>query len=441
MTSGIRYAHNGDVDLAYQVVGDGPLDLAFVPGFVFHQELVWEYPPVRRFFERLASFSRLILWDKREQGLSDRLGQPPTLEQSMDDLRAVLDAAGSERPALFGVSEGGPMTSLFAATHPERVRSLVLYGSWARILESDDYPEGQPREELDRFMAIASDNWGGPAVAEFFAPSMAGDDRFLAFWARILRAGSSPRGARELIRMYYDVDVREVLPTLSAPALVVQRSDDRVATPRQGRVLSQLIPDSRFVEIPGGDHLFFEGDTEALLDEVESFLTGTQAEREPERSLLTVLFTDIVGSTKRAAELGDRRWRDLLAEHDAVAARTLEEYRGRLVKTMGDGILATFDGPARAIRCARAFLTRARELGVRLRAGLHTGEAELLGDDVGGLAVHIGARASAAAGADEVIVTRTVVDLVAGSGLEFEDRGEHELKGVPGLWRLLAVKG
>lgn len=281
MTSGIKYARNGDVALAYQVVGDGPIDVALVPGFVFHQEVIWDYPPLRRFLERLASFSRLILWDKREQGLSDRLGQPPTLEQGMDDLRAVLDAAGSERAALFGVSEGGPMTMLFAATHPGRTRALVLYGTYARLLEAEDYPQGASREQLDKFMALVSENWGGPALAGFFAPSVADDERFRAMWARLLRAGSSPRGARELIRMYYDIDVREVLPTLAVPTLVVQRSEDRVAPVWQGRMLGRLIPDARYVELPGRDHVFFEGDADALLDEVETFSPAPTRSRSP----------------------------------------------------------------------------------------------------------------------------------------------------------------
>jgi pimeloyl-ACP methyl ester carboxylesterase len=435
----VRYAKNGDVQLAYQVLGTGPLELVWVTGFVWHLEIVWEEPAVQRFFERLGSFARVLIYDKREQGLSDRLGQPPTLEQGMDDLHAVLDAAGFEQPALFGVSEGGPMAALFAATYPERTRALALYGTYPRILSAPGYDGGVDRDVLEGFLSLVESQWGSPDLATVFAPSVAGDERFLAWWGRALRAGTSPRGARDLIRMYFDIDVRDILPAIEVPALVLHRTGDMVAPVAGGRAFAELIPGARFVELPGNDHLPMVGDIDALIDEVEEFLTGTHADREPDRVLATVLFTDIVGSTERAVQMGDRRWRDLLAAHDDLSKRVVGAYRGRYVKSTGDGVLASFDGPARAIRAACTMRSRARELGVELRAGLHTGECEVLGEDIGGLAVHIGARVGAKAGAGEVLVTRTVADLVAGSGLELEDRGVHELKGVPGEWGLLAV--
>jgi class 3 adenylate cyclase len=435
----IRYAQNGDVSLAYQVVGDGPLDLVAVTGFVGHLELWWEEPAFVRFWERLASFSRLILWDKREQGLSDRLGSPPTLEQGMDDLRAVLDAAASERAALVGFSEGGPLSILFAATHPARTRALVLWGTYARITRAPDYPDGVPAEAFRAFLDATIAAWGGPAGIEMFAPSMAREPRFAAWWTRLLRSGTSPRGARALMEMYAELDVRHALPAVSAPTLVLQRSDDRLVPPAWSRLMAAQIADASYVELPGRDHLAAVGDPDPVLDEIEEFLTGRRPLPEPDRLLSTVLFTDIVGSTERATELGDRRWGELLETHDGLVRRQLERFEGREVKTMGDGFLATFDGPARGIKCAREVVAGARELGLEVRAGLHTGECEVKGDDLGGIAVHIGARVGALAGAGQVLVSGTVKDLVVGSGIEFDDRGSHSLKGVPGEWRLYAV--
>lgn len=437
----IRYAHNGDVSLAYQVVGDGPLDLVAVTGFVGHLELWWEEPALARFWDRLASFSRLILWDKREQGLSDRLGRPPTLEQGMDDLRVVLDAAGSERAALVGFSEGGPLSILFAATHPARTRALVLWGTYARVTRAPDYPGGVPAEDFRAFLDSTVAAWGGPAGIELFAPSMAGDRRFVAWWTRLLRSGTSPRGARDLMEMYAEIDVRHALPAVSAPTLVLHRSDDALVPAAWGRSMAEQIADASYTELPGRDHLAAVGDPDSVLDEIEEFLTGTRPVHEPARMLSTVMFTDIVGSTERATELGDRRWGDLLEAHDGLVRRRLERFEGREVKTTGDGFLATFDGPARGIKCAREVVAGARELGIEVRAGLHTGECELKGDDVGGIAVHIGARVGALAGAGQVLVSGTVKDLVVGSGIEFDDRGSHSLKGVPGDWRLYAVAG
>jgi len=434
-----HYAKSGEVNIAYQVVGEGPLELVFIPGFVSHLEVIWEIPPLSRLFERLASFARLILWDKREQGLSDRFGHVPTLEQGMDDLRAVMDAAGSERAALFGVSEGGPMSVLFAATHPERTQALVLYGTYARQMRAADYPMGLSDSAHAQFAAMIERDWGSAAVLEVFAPSMADDPAFRQWWAQLLRAGTSPRGARNLVELYREIDVRHILPAISAPTLVLHRAGDRAVLAAAGRYMADHIPGASYVELPGEDHVYFVGDTDALLDEVEEFLTGELHEREPDRVLATVLFCDIVGSTEQAAELGDRRWRDVLAEHEALVDRALARHRGHKIKTMGDGVLATFDGPARAIRCACALREDVRPLGVRVRSGLHTGECEVMGEDIGGLAVHIGARVGASAEPDEVLVSRTVTDLVAGSGICFEDRGTHTLKGVPGDWQLYSV--
>jgi len=435
----IRYARNGEVMLAYRVSGQGPPDLVFVSGFVSHQEVMWEEPGSARVADRLSAFSRLVRYDKRDQGLSDRLGRPPTLEESMDDLRAVMDAAGCERAALWGVSEGGPMCQLFAATHPERVSALVLYGTYARLVEGDGYEPGMPREVLDGMREVLLEDWGGPVAVPLFAPTMEDDRRWQSWWARLLRSGTSPGGAVGLLDLYAQIDTRHVLPSISVPTLVLHRQDDVAVPEPHGPYLADNIPGARYVPLEGEDHLPMVGDQDALLDEIEEFLTGARQEREPDRILATVLFTDIVSSTERAAALGDRRWRDLLQTHDDLVRRQLVRHRGRAVKTMGDGFLATFDGPARAIRCACSIREEVRRLGVEIRAGLHTGECEAIGDDVGGMAVHIGARVGARAEPGEVLVSGTVKDLAVGSGIQFAERGAHELKGVPGEWRLYAV--
>ena len=435
----VNYARNGEVSIAYQVLGEGPRDLVFVTGFVGHLEVFWEARPVRRFFERLASFSRLVLWDKREQGLSHRLGQPPTLEQGMDDLAAVLDAVGSERTALFGISEGGPMSVLYAASFPDRVSHLVLYGTYARVTRSDDYPAGVPRDMFERWLETTASGWGGPVGLELFAPSVADDEEMLAWWARLLRSGTSPRAAVALMRMYSDLDVRPALPAITAPTLLLQRIDDRLIPASHGRALAALMPDARYVELKGADHLAFAGDQDAILDEVEEFLTGLRGEREPERVLATVLFTDIVSSTERAAAAGDRDWRRILEHHDEIVRNELARFRGREVKQTGDGFLAAFDGPARAVRCAASISDQLRPLGIEVRAGVHTGECELRDGDIAGMAVHIGARVGACAESGEVLVSSTVKDLVVGSGLRFAQRGVAKLKGVPGEWRLYAL--
>lgn len=439
MEAPTRYANSDGVSIAYRVHGEGPLDLVFVPGFVSHVEVFWDHPAMARMMRRVTSFARLVVFDKRGQGLSDRPADPPTLEDSMDDLRAVMDAAGCERAAILGISEGGPMSMLFAATYPERVSSLVLYGTYARMVNAPDYDLGIPEDVLDRWGEMVRREWGGPVGLGVWAPSAVGDAEFERWWARLLRQGTSPTGATSLVNLYRDIDVRGILSSIGVPTLVLHRRDDRIAPIGQARFLAERIPGARHVELEGADHLAQAGDQDALLDEIEEFLVGSRRSREPERALATVLFTDVVGSTELAARLGDRRWRDLLERHDAAVRRQLEIHRGREVKAMGDGFLATFDGPARAIRCACAIREALAEVGIEVRAGIHTGEVELIGEDVGGMAVHIGARIGALAGPGEVLVSSTVRELVVGSGLEFEERGSHVLKGAPGEWRVFAT--
>jgi class 3 adenylate cyclase len=431
-----RYARSGDVHIAYQVVGSGPFDLVLVPGFVSHIEEWWEEPLCARFLERLAGFSRLILFDKRGTGLSDREAGVPTLEQRMDDVRAVMAAAGSERAAVLGISEGGPMSALFAATYPERTAALVLYGTFAEFRSWVPTPE-----HLEQFLHAIDERWGTGQSLPRFAPGLADDPRFRRWWARHERRAASPGAAMALMRMNSEIDVRHVLPAIRVPTLVLHRSGDVTVDVAAGRYLAAHILGAKYVELPGDDHLPYVGDSEAILGEIEEFLTGVRPVAEPDRVLATVLFTDVVGSTELAARLGDRRWRDLLDAHHAAVRRELARFRGREVGTVGDGFLATFDGPARAIRCADAIGAAVRTVGVEVRAGLHTGEIEIMGDDVGGIAVHIGARVAAEAGPGEILVSSTVKDLVAGSGLEFEDRGTRTLKGVPGEWRLFAAVG
>jgi pimeloyl-ACP methyl ester carboxylesterase len=437
-----QYAKSGDVSIAYQVVGDGPIDLVIVLGFATHLEIQWESPLLARFFERLGSFSRLIVFDKRGTGLSDPVAEVPTLEQRVDDVRAVMDAAGSEHAALFGISEGGPMSVLFAAAHPARATALVLYGAMGRTTEAPDYPWASPAEALRESAAeFIAPYWGQQpeGMVELFAPSLAGDPQVLEFTARMERSAASPAMVQKIFEMFLDVDVRAVLPTIRVPTLVLHRRGDRVVNRRAGRELAAQIPNAAYVELPGIDHLPWAGDSEAVLGEIEEFLTGTRSEPEPERVLATVMFTDVVGSTARAAELGDTRWRELLAAHHAGMRRELTRFRGREVKTLGDGCLATFDGPARAIRCGRAITEAARTLGLDVRVGLHSGEVELMEDDIGGIAVHIASRVGALAAVGEVLVSSTVKDLVAGSGIRFVDRGERQLKGLSDEWRLFAA--
>jgi len=434
---GTHYAKSGDVNIAYQVVGDGPRDLVLVPGFVSHLDNDWDEPRSAHLLERLASFSRLIRFDKRGTGLSDRPGGLPDLETRIDDVRAVMDAAGSERAALFGYSEGGPMSCLFAATHPDRTTALVLYGTYAkRVDPDDDYPWVAIGEQRQAYADQVEREWGFESDLGTMAPNA--DAALTAWWRARARASASPGAARALILMNSRIDVRHVLPTIRVPTLVLHRSGDRDSRVEEGRYIADRIPGARFVELAGNDHIPWI-DADQIVDEVEEFLTGVRRGPEPDRVLATVLLTDIVASSERAAEIGDRRWRELLEAHHALVRRELARWRGREVDTAGDGFLATFDGPARAIRCACAIRDGLRALGLEIRAGLHTGECEIIGGKVGGIAVHTAARVTARAAPREVLVSGTVRDLIAGSGIELEDRGVHTLKGIPGEWSLLAV--
>jgi pimeloyl-ACP methyl ester carboxylesterase len=437
----VRYAQSGDVHIAYHVVGDGPLDLVWVAGMVTNLEVLWDLQEYRRFCERLASFSRLILFDKRGMGLSDRV-RAGTLEERMDDVRAVLDAAGSEAAALMGVSEGGPMSMLFAATYPERTRALILCGAEVKEEITEDWPWGEStredfeaRTELSRIVA----EWGKGLWIDYIQPSRQGDERLRQLFGRLQVQSASPAEALAFMRMAFEIDVRHVVPSVNVPTLILHRTDDSVCHVENARWLARNIKGARYVELPGIDHVPWS-DGDDMLAEIQEFLTGVREPVDPDRVLATVLFTDIVGSTARALELGDRRWHDLIEQHHALVRRELERFRGREVDTAGDGFLATFDGPARALRCARAITETVRSLGLEVRAGIHTGEVELAGDAVRGIAVHTGARVAAHAGAGEVLVSQTVKDLVAGSGIEFEDRGAQELKGIPGDWRLYAMR-
>ena len=437
------YARNGDVNIAYQVVGEGPRDVVFVPGFISHLDLWWTLPDTTALLRRLSSFSRLILFDKRGTGLSDPVPGIPTLEERMEDLHAVLDAAGSERTALFGVSEGGPMSILYAATYPERVTAMVLYGTSPRLSFSDSFlPE--KREFFDSVAGKIErlvQTWGEGHSVEVFAPTLAGDPATRRTFGLFERAAASPSMADALFRSCEEIDTTRALPVIDVPTTVIHRRGDPILPIEAARLMAEEIPGARLVELDGDDHLPWLGDRDGLVDAIEEAFTGAHRSRDAERVLATVLFTDIVGSTQLAAELGDRRWRELLEAHDESVRRRVDAHGGRVVKSLGDGYLATFDGPAKAIRCARALAADAESLGIRIRAGVHTGECEVIQDDVGGMAVHIGARVMAQAEPGEVIVSSAVRDLVVGAGIEFEERGSHELKGVPGEWTLLAVAG
>ena len=430
------YALNGDVHIAYQVVGEGPPDIVFIWGPFSNIEVVWEHPPARRTLERFSSIGRLIQFDRRGTGLSDRAVPLPTLEEQMDDVVAVLDAVGSENAVLIGGGDAAAMTTLFAATHPERTSGLVISDGRVRVIADDDFDAAFMPEQWESIRAMVGDGWGHGVSQVVAAPSSFEDDNARRWWAKLERQSLGPGDVTRMFDLLLQTDVRPVLPTIQVPTLVMHRTGDQFSPIAQGRYFAEHIPGARFVELPGEDHAGWEGDQGPGNDEIEEFITGHRPVHEPDRVLATVLFTDIVGSTEKARELGDRQWRDLLDRHDDLARMQLERHQGRLVKTTGDGLLATFDGPARAIRCASALRD---VLPVPIRAGLHTGEVELRGDDVGGIAVHIGARVAAVAGAGEVLVSRTVKDLVAGSGIAFTDRGTHTLKGVSDEWQLYAV--
>jgi class 3 adenylate cyclase len=437
----IRYAKSDGVNVAYQVSGAGAVDLVYVGGWVTHLEAAREDPAIARFQASLQRFASVIDFDKRGTGLSDRVpdAQLPTMEERMDDIRAVMDAAGLERASLFGFSEGGSLAMLFAATYPHRTANLVLWGSHASMVRRPGYPWGLSPEQVEEAARAYGERWGTGVGLSAFVPSVGQDPATRRSWARFQRMAASPGAAVALLRMNAEIDVRGVLSAISAPTLVLHRRHDAISAIEHGRYLAEHIPGARLVEFDGADHWPWVGEMARIVEEIEEFLTGARHDPEPERALATVLFTDIVGSTERAVRLGDRAWRDLLERHDAMVRDALARHRGREVKTIGDGFLATFDGPARAIRCACAIRGNARGLGLDVRAGLHTGECELIGDDIGGLGVHIGARVAALALPSEVLLSRTVTDLVAGAGLSFEPRGTHELKGVPGMWELFAV--
>ena len=435
------YAKSGNVNIAYQVVGDAPLDLVFVMGWVSHLEYFWKEPSFAHFLQRLSSFARLILFDKRGTGLSDRVpnNELPTLEQRMDDVRAVMDAAGSERAALIGVSEGGPMCSLFAATYPEKTLALVMIGTYAKRVRDDDYPWAPTAEERQHFFNEMREHWGGPVGLEERAPSVASDPQFRDWWATYLRMGASPGAALALTEMNAAIDVRKVLPTIRVPTLVIHRTGDECLKIEEGRYVAKHIPGAKLVELPGNDHLPFVGDQESILDEVEEFLTGVRHQPEPDTVLATILYMRIVNSDEHMARLGNDRWDELLRRLRTHIQKEIEWFRGREVDMVGDRPLAIFDGPARAIRAACAISQYASRLDIKMRAGLHTGECEMSDGKVTGLATQVCLGVANLAGPDEVVVSNTVKDLVAGSGIEFLDKGTHKLAGISGEWRLFAA--
>lgn len=437
-----RYAKAPDgTSIAYQVVGDGPVDLVYSGGIWSNVDLMWDEPAWAHYLERLAGCSRLILFDMRSVGLSDRGPEPPTIELQRDDIGAVMDAAGIDQAVVFGGARASAMAMLFAATHPERTSSLILYAPVPKTVATPDFPHGKTAEEQRAFFERFLAEMGTGRNLAIQAPSVAGDERFVAWWARFERSVASPSGYEELARIFTDLDVREVLPVIHVPTLVIHRSGDRIVPSAQARYVADTIEGSRLVELPGDDHVPFVGDADAIADEVEEFLTGARPARDPDRILATVLFTDIVGSTERQAALGDRGWKALVEQHHAVVRRALTRHGGFEQDTAGDGFYVRFDGPGRAIRCAREIVDAVRPLGIEVRAGLHTGECEIVEDKCSGLSVSIGARVMAHAGASEIMVSQTVKDLTAGSGLAFEDAGERELKGVPDRWHLYRVAG
>ena len=439
MDSEPRYAKSGDVHIAYRVFGDGPRDIVVVPGTVSHVELYWEFPTNAYLLRRLSSFARVIVFDKRGQGLSDRVGEQ-TVEERIGDVVAVMDAVGSEQATIFGWSEGGSMSLMFAATYPERTSALVLFGSYASIKAP---PWGVSERAMDGMLDQLETRWGQGIMVALNAPSRRNDQAFMRAWSQLERAVATPGAIAALFRANYEIDVRHVLPSIQAPTLIFHRVGDSLVPVQAGRYLAEQIPRARYIELPGEDHMIQTLDEDVLdqlLDETEEFITGSRRRAETNRVLTTLMLTDVVSSTERAVELGDKQWRDLLTDFYADVRREVAAFRGNEINTTGDGLLATFDGPARAIRCACAIRERVRSLGLQVRTGLHTGECELIGDDVSGIAVHIAARVASEASPDEVLVSSTVKDLVAGSQIQFVDRGEHRLKGVPGEWRLHLVQ-
>ena len=441
MTPETRYARAGDVHIAHQLLGEGPVDIVLADQWFSNMDGQWDVPPLAEFRRKLASFSRLIMFDRRGMGLSDPVAIQalPSLDAWMDDLRAVMDASSSDRAALIA-NIGGAITSLvFAASHPDRLSSLVIVDGFARVRSAPDYPIGASAEEVERLLGQIEQNWGRGLMLDAFAPTMRGSPGLRETWARFERMATSPGSAQAIVGWIFDADIRAFLPTISVPTLVIQHPEGKVFPPALGRYVAEHIPDAKYVELPGPDQLIWAGDQVRTVAEIQEFITGVRPMHPADRVLATVLFTDIVDSTGRAAELGDHAWRELLGKHDRLARRAVNAESGRVIKSTGDGILATFDGPARAVRAARDLSVGARELDTPVRAGLHAGEIEILEGDVAGLAVHIGARVAGLASPNEILVTSTVKELVIGSGIEFEDRGSRVLRGVPGRWRLFAV--
>ena len=436
-----RYALADGVHIAYQTLGDGPRDLVFVPGFVSNLDLWWEEPAAAHFFERLAKFARLIIFDKRGTGLSDRVADVAVLERRVDDIQAVMDAVGARRAVVVGASEAGPTAALFAATHPESVEALILVGAMARWTSAPDYPWARSPLTYKMVMRTMQASWGTGITMPLYVPSRWTDTGLRSWWARLERAGTGPGALRALLEANMNLDIRPILPSIRVPTLVVHSVGDRAVKIGGSRFIAGAIPNAKLVQLPGGDHAFFGADGAALLDEIQEFVTGTRPAPESERVLATVLFTDLVGSTDLVARIGDERWRGVLAEHHRLMRAEFARFNGREIDDQGDSFLASFDGPARAVRCAQAIRTTLRSIDLSVRQGLHTGEVELVGPKFAGLAVHIGARIAASAGAGEILVSSTVKDLVSGSGLRFADRGTHQLKGVPEAWRIYAVEG
>jgi len=434
-----KYAKSGDINIAYQCVGNGPLNLIYVMGWVSNVEYFWQEPSMEHFLQRLSSFSRLILFDKRGTGLSDKLTDLPTLEQRMDDVRGVMDAVGCEKAALFGVSEGGPMSALFAATYPERTSALIMYGSYPKRIWSEDFPWAPTPDQRQLFFDAIKNGWGGIVDLDIIAPSAMHDERFKKWWASYLRHSASPADALALAKMNTEIDIRHILSAIHSPTLIIHRTGDLDIAVEGSRYMAQKIPNAKFIELPGQDHLPWVGDADKILNEIELFLTGELHSAVGDRILATCLFTDIVGSTEAAHSMGDMQWKNLLQSHNEIIRHQLVRHKGNEIKTTGDGFLATFDGPARAVRCACAIRDNLRQIGIEIRAGLHTGECEMMDGDIGGIAVHTAARVLSLAGAGEVFTSATVKDLVAGSGIQFEMKGNFKLKGVPGEWNIFKV--
>ena len=431
-----RYAKSGDVHVAYQVFGDGPVDLVFVPGFISHIDNYWDEPGLARFLNRLASFARVVIFDKRGTGLSDQVSELPGMDERMDDVRAVMDAANLDRAAVFGISEGGSLASLFAAHHPDRCQALVLYGAFARF--KSWFPTEESLEQLFEYIETS---WGSGQSLPMFAPTMANDPAFVQWWGKFERLGATPGAATKIMRMNSRIDVSDVLPAIQVPTLIIHRTNDVAVDVQGGRDLAELIPNSKYVELPGVDHIPFVGESDRIVQEMEQFLTGSRSAPVIDRVLATVLMSDVVDSTAQASNLGDQRWQDVMAAHNTVTRAELERFRGNEVRFTGDGFLTTFDGPARAINCAMAISRNIGSLGINVRIGLHTGELEFRNEEVHGIAVNIAARISALAGANEILVSRTIRDLVAGSGIQFNHHGIHELKGLSEPMEVYSVRG